>query len=248
MATRVEQMFRTRDLLDNCYPNKPSFHQLLRQEISTETDFANALNNTGRPWTTAEYQLNYTPSQSEYTLQASDIGRILFVVRLTGNQYIPALPVPFQDLATLRYGTLWSYFYTMYSGIGAYALSETIEQMAFSRSGAVNPECKVTIQPMPQESATYIITYLVGAIGNDDPLESSIALPEFSTLGQIRNALALLPYTRWSEDFAADKLHKDEIRDGLLYQASIKEPQMRDYIRQLVHNQTVELESWNFGS
>lgn len=248
MATRTEQIFRTRDLLDLPYPNKPSFHSLLRQEISTETDIANALNNTGQPWTTAEYTLQYNPNQSEYILQASDIGRILFVVRLTGNQFIPALPVPFQDLATLHYGTLWANFYSMYNGWGAYMLPETIEQMAFYRSGVVNPEYKVQIQPQPIETATYVITYLVGAIGNSDPLESAIAMPEFATMAQLRNAMSLLPYCQWSEDRKQDLERKQELAQAFQYQLSIKEPLFAEYKNSLVQNSTVDCEDWNFAS
>jgi len=248
MSSRTEQIFRTRDILDTPLPNKPSFHQLLRQEISTETDIANALNNTGQPWTTNEYQLNYSPNQSEYVLNATDIGRILFVVRLTNNPYVPALPVPFQDLATLRYGTIWTNFYTMYNGIGAYSLPETIEQMAFYRSGVVNPETKVEIQPMPIESATYVITYLIGEFGNNDPLESAIALPEFATMGQLRNAVALLPYTRWSDDYDMDMKRKQELMQAFQYQLNIKEPIFADYKRSLVHSGTVDCEDWNYAS
>lgn len=229
-------------------PNRPSFHQLLRQEISTETDIANALNNTGQSWTTATYQLNYNPNQSEYILNATDIGRILFVVRLTQNQWIPALPVPFQDMATLRYGTLWSNFYSMYNGWGAYVLPETIEQMSFFRSGVTNPETKVIIQPMPLETAIYEITYLIGEFGNDDPLESSIALPEFATMGQLRNAMALLPYTQWSEDRAADMARKQELAAAFQYPLNIKEPLFNEYKRSLVHPQTVDVGDWNFAS
>lgn len=248
MATRTEQIFRTRDLLDLPYPNKPSFHALLRQEISTETDIANALNNTGQPWTVATYQLNYNPNQTEYTLQANNIGRILFVTRLTGNQWITHLPVPFQDLATLQYGTLWSNFYSMYNGVGAFTLPETIEQMAFYRTGVVNPEVKVQIQPAPTQTASYEINYLVGPIGNDDPLESAIAMPEFATMAQLRNAMALLPYCQWSDDRKQDMERKAELASAFQYQLNIKETLFDEYKRSLVQVGTVDIDNWNYAS
>lgn len=218
---------------------------LLRQEISTEQDIANALNNSGQPWTTQEYTLNYTPGISTYDLNATDIGRILFVVRLTGNPYIPALPVPYSDLARQHYGTIWNTFYGTYNGWGAYVLPETIEQMAFFRTGIVNQQCKVSIQPMPQESAQYIITYLVGAIGDSDPLESSIALPEFATLGQLRNAVSLLNYSEWFEDFEKNRIKRGDLAKGFEYQLGIKEPLFADYKRSLVHAQTQTISDWN---
>ena len=43
-VSRAEQVWRIRDLLDTPYPNKPSFHQIMRQELSEELDIANDLN------------------------------------------------------------------------------------------------------------------------------------------------------------------------------------------------------------
>lgn len=244
MPTRSECIFRMRDLLDHSWPSAPSFHQLLRQQISEEVDIVNSLNNTGQPWTTAEYQLNYSPGLGSYDINATDFGKVLYVVRLTQNQYIPALPVPFTDMSALQYGTLWNSFYNLY-GSGAYVLPETIEQMAFYRTGATNQQCKVQIQPAPQDTCTYVVTYLVGYFGSDDPLNATAALPEFATLTQLRGAMALLPYTRWSDDRAADRERKQELALAFQYQLDRKERDFKDYKRSLVHSRTVDVGDWN---
>lgn len=248
MTQRIEQIFRTRDLLDSPRLQSPSFHQILRGELSCEQDLANELNNTGKPWTVSTYQLNYTSGQDSYDINVSDMGKILFVVRLTNNPYIPALPVPFADLNELHYGTLWGTFYNLYSGWGAYALSETIEQMSFYRTGLVDQSIKVQIQPMPQDSATYVITYLAGVISNDDPLESAIALPEFATLTQLRNATALLPYCQWTDDRKEDMARKQELAQAFAYQLERKERALAEYKSSLVIPSTVEIGDWNEGN
>lgn len=248
MTQRIEQIFRVRDLLDNPLLDKPSFHQIMRGELSAEQDLANELNNTGVPWTVAEYQLNYSPGQDSYDINVDNMGKVLFVVRLTNNPWIPALPVPFQDLNELKYGTLWNSFYNFYNGWGAYSLSETIEQMAFYREGVVNQQVKVQIQPQPQSTATYIITYLVGVVSNDDPLETTIALPEFATLTQLRNAMSLLPYTRWSEDRKEDMERKQELAAAFMYQLERKERALAEYKSSLVTPGIVEIAPWNEGN
>ncbi len=239
---------RIRSLLDNPYPSAPSFARLFQQQISEEMDIVNSLNNSSQPWATAEYSLNFNPSQSVYNINVTNFGKVLYMLRATGNQFIPWLPVPFVDLSSLQYGSLYNNFYNMYNGWGAYVLPETIEQAAFSRMGAVNQECQVTFQPMPTVSATYLIVYLIGWIGEDDPLSATVALPEFSIMTQLRGALALLPYAQWSEDRAKDLERKQELRDSFIYQLSRKEADFLAYKRSLVHPREVTLEPWNYAN
>lgn len=248
MPSRTENIYRVRDLLDLPYPNKPSFHQLLRGELSEEQDLCNVLNNTGKPWNVSTYQLNYYPGQTSFDINVSDFGKVLFVVRLTNNPYIPALPVPFEDLAELQYGTIWNSFYNFYNGWGAYTLPETIEKMAFYRTGTVDQSIKVQIQPAPQSSAVYEISYLAGYMGNDDPLESQMMLPEFANLVQLRNAMAMLPYTQWSEDRAADMDRKKELMMAFQYQLERKERLFAEYKASINTPRKCDVEDWNYAS
>lgn len=248
MPTRQESIFRMRDMLDNPYPSSPSFHKLLRQQISEEIDIVNSLNNSSQPWCVGEYQLNFNPAQSVYTINATDFGKPLFMTRATGNPFIPQVPVPFTDLNALQYGTIWNAFYNFYNGWGGYNLPTTIEQAAFSRTGATNQEFKVTFQPMPQTTAVYTIIYLIGYFGSDDPLSTASALPEFATMTQLRGSLALLPYCQWSDDRSKDLERKQELRDAFLYQLSRKEQDFLAYKRNLVHPRIVEIEPWAYLS
>ncbi len=232
-----------RSLLGRPRPNSPSFDSLLRQEISEETDIANALNNTGRPWSTQTYTLNYPANGlNTLTINAANFGKVLFVVRLLpNNPYISALPVPFQDIGELQYGTILAPFYAIYSN-WLTVPANTIEKMAFYREGVINPQFKVKIEPLPQESCQYEITYLVGAIGNDDPLQSTLALPEHASLVQLRGAKSLLAETRWTDNLASDIIERREYEKSFDYQLAKKEPLFSEYKKSLVHPRQVEVD------
>lgn len=235
-----------RDLLDNPMPNNPSFAQLLRQELSEERDIVNETNNTGVAWATAEYVLNFNTNQSTYTINVDDFGKVLYVVKATGNPYIPWLPVGFSDVSEQKYGTVWAWFNNMYAQ--AFALQETPERMAFSRQGVTNPQCVVQIQPMPQQAAQYIITYLPGYLGNDDPLEIAVQLPEHAELVRLRGAMALLPYTRWSDDEPINRQKRIDLAAAFSYQLERKEAAYRSYIKNINRPREVTIESWNAWS
>lgn len=243
MATRLEGIMGMRNLLDFPYPNKPSFTNLLKQQISEETDIANELNNTGRPWSTQTITLNYPANGlNTLTINAANFGKVLFVVRLLpNNPFISALPVPFADIGELQYGTILAPYYSIYAN-WITVPANTVEKMAFYREDVINPQFKVKIEPLPQESCQYEVTYLVGAIGNNDPLSSSIALPEHASLAQLRGAMAQLPYAQWSEDAVADTVKKKELAAAFMYQLSRKEPIFKEYKKSLVHPRQVEID------
>lgn len=236
-------MQRVRDLLDNPYPNAPSVHQRLRQEISDEMDIVNETNNTGVPWATAEYQLNYSTNQSTYEIQVDDWGKVLYILKSTTNVYIPWLPVPFSDVTEQRYGTIWAWYNNNYAQ--AFALPETPERMAFSRQGVLNSQITVEIEPMPQQSCTYLITYLPGYVGTADPLESSVQLPEQAELLRLRCATSLLPYTKWSEDENENRMKRKELAQAFAYQLDRKETNYRSYIKNITKPRTTSIEDWN---
>lgn len=245
-VTRIENIFRVRDLLRRPFANQPSFHDLFRQEISEEMDIVNATNNTGIAWATAEYTLNFTPLQNTYQINVSDWGKVLFAVKATTNPYIPYIPVPFDDVSQMEYGTVWSWFNNSYAQ--AWVLPETPERMSFSRVGAVNSQITVTINPVPQESAQYVITYLPGYIGTSDPLETAIQLPEHAELVRLRMAFALLPNAEWSTDEPFNIARRNELGKSFAYQLERKEALFKTYIGGINRPRTVDCEDWNYLS
>jgi len=241
-ASRIQSLFRVRDLLDTPLPNKPSFHRLMEQQISEEMDVVNATNNTGIPWATATYQLNYSPGQDSYDINVSNFGKILYVVKETTNPYIPYISVPFDDVSQQDYGTLFNY----YGNYGqAFALPLTPEKMSFYREGTLNAQFKCTIQPQPQQSATYILTYLPGYLGTDDPLSSATQMPGHGGVGRLRAAKALLNYAEWGDDKAENRLKRADLAQGFAYQLERKEMLFRNYITAINSPRAQIVDDWN---
>lgn len=250
-VTRIENIFRVRDLLLRPYPNAPSFHDLFRQELSEERDILNATNNSKIAWATAEYTLNYTPAQSAYPINVDNFGKVLFCVKVTTNPYIPLLPVGFSDVSEQSYGTILQYFNNSYAQ--AFTLSEAPERMSFYREGVLNAQYMVAINPLPQQSAQYIITYLPGYLGTDDPLESSIQLPEHAELVRLRMAMSLLNGASWYEDEDKNRARRKDLAMGFDYQLNIKggggkEKLFADYIRGINIPRMVDVEPFNWNS
>lgn len=252
MATRVENIFRVRTMLDTPMPNAPNFHRIFQQLLTEEMRMMNDLNTSTQPWAVSEYQLNYTPGTDTYAINVSDFGRPILVVRETTNPYVPFIPVPFDQITELRYGTIWNGFWNSWAA--PLVLPEALEHIAFYRSGANNQQYMCKIQPMPQTSATYIVSYIPGAIGAGDPLQTSPALSEYQELIRLRTAAALLPYVKWSENPDMDRPRKAELKEAFGFQLngidgrSGWEASFQHYIRSLVVNRISQVEDWNYAS
>jgi len=244
-VTRLENIFRTRDWLGRPLPNSPSFHDILRQEISTEMDILNKTNNSGRPWALSTYQLNYTPGQDTYAINVTDWGKAVYVERLQGDSYIRYLAVDFSDVNDLSYGTVWQYPSNSFGQTPWMAVAP--ERMSFYRQGVLNAQATVRIQPEPQTSWTYLIHYLPGVIGNQDPLESAVQMPEHATLAQLRNAASLLALAEWSTDEEKDERKRARLEKSFAYQLSIKEPFFREYIKSITIPRVQAIEDCNGG-
>lgn len=239
-------------MLDTPFPNSPNFHRIFQQLMTEEMRMMNALNNSGQPWAVNTYQLNYTPGLDTYEINVSDFGRPILVVRETTNQFVPYIPVPFDQITELQYGTIWNNFWNSWAA--PLVLPETLEHIAFYRSGQNNQQYLCKIQPQPMTSAVYIISYIPGAIGQEDPLQTSPALAEYQELLRLRVADALLPYTQWSTDRTKDIERKAELRESFAFQLngtdgkSGWEYSFKEYIRSLVVPRMGDIDSWNYAS
>lgn len=242
-STRLDNAFRIRDYLDNPYPDAPNFHQIFRIEIAEEQDIINELNDTGRAWTTFEYKFTYMPGRNTYPINVTNFGKAILVVRLTDNCYIPALPVPFDDITDQRYGTLLAGFYGAWGY--PYVWNETLEHISFYRQGTMNAQPMVKINPAPDQTCEYVITYLPGYQGDSDALASTVMLPEHIELLRLRSAMSLLPYSKWYEDEKANKDKRQELAAAFTYQLQRKEANYRQYISSIAHGRDTMIEYWN---
>lgn len=245
-VTQIEQLQRIRDLLGRPQQQSPAPHDMLRQLISEMMMMVNETLDTGKAWATQTTQLNYTPAISTYDINVSDFGKPLYVVRLTGNQYVPAIAVPFDDVNNQEYGAIWNINYTSWAGIFPY--DQTPERMSFYREGVMDAVYKVAIQPMPQTSCTYEITYLPGYIGNDNALNSLVQMPEHAELIRLRAAIALLPYAKWGDDENVNMMRRKELAQAFAYQVEPREAVFKRYIRSISIPRHVEIEPATGGS
>lgn len=245
MATRIESLLRARNYLDNPYPSAPDLSMLLQAELSEEANILNATNNTGKPWAVNVYQLNYNPGLGKYPVNATDFGKPYLVTRVVPGPYITRINVPFTDMNQQRYGAIWPW----YAYGGPWSVESTTEQMSFFREGVTDSQYYVTIEPQPQQNATYEITYIPGLVGDDDPLEVSIQLPEHAALVQLRVAMACLAYAKWYEDENENRIKRKEIAASLDYQLhgrdgrGGKEALFKEYVSSIAIPRTVEIEN-----
>lgn len=249
MATRLENIFAMRRLLDNPWPNAPSFDRLFQLELSGEADILNATNISERPWAVNTFQLNYTPGLAKYEINVSDFGKAYLVTRIVPGPYVTRINVPFTDLNAQQYGAIWPWY--GYGGI--WTIDNTIEKMSFFREGVTNAQYFVTIEPQPQQSAVYEITYVPGIVPASDPLESAVQLPEHASLIQYRGAMANLAYAKWYEDEKENRVKRQELAASFDYQLnghdgrSGKEGLFRKYVSSMAIPKAVWVSDWNSG-
>tara|TARA_R110000868_G_scaffold290108_1_gene550344 strand:- start:486 stop:1172 length:687 start_codon:yes stop_codon:yes gene_type:complete len=221
----------------------PSFHQMFLEEISVEQDILNATTNAQRPWAVKTFQLNYTPGLDSYAISVTDFGKPLLVSRVVYSPYINRINVPFDDLNGQHWGTVFQAFNNTYGM--PWNLEDTPERFSFYRENVVNSSYNVKIQPQPQQSAVYEILYAPGFIGDQDPLEATIQLPEHAELVRLRCAIGLLPYCKWSEDVGADTAKKQELRQVFEYKLNVKEPAFSRYISSITTPKDTFCGDWN---
>lgn len=244
MSTRLGNLQRVRSLLDYPMPSHPSFAQTFQQALSVEADVLNATNNSDRPWAVETTQLNYTPGLTSYQLTAENFGKPLLVTRLLpNNPYIKQIVVPFAGFNDQLYGQIWQIWHTFYGW--AWNINETPERMCFLREGVTDAQVSVTIEPQPQTSVTYVISYVPSGVDENASLESTVQMPEMSSLIQLRTAIFSLPYACWYEDEAANIQKRNVLKAGFEYQLSIKEPIFQRYISAMVKSRDVFVSNWN---
>jgi len=229
--------------LDNPNPQAPDFHRMFAEEISCEQDILLSTTNAQRPWATKTYQLNYTYGQDFYPINCTDFGKPLLVSKVLYSPYINRVNVPFNDLNSQNFGTVFQSFNSTY-GL-PWNIENTPEQMSFYREGILDAQIRVTIQPQPQWSGVYEIIYAPSFVGDQDPLEACIQMPELAEVVRLRCAIGLLAYCKWSEDDAMNTEKKKELRDTFQYKLSVKEPLLQRYIASITTPRDVQISSWN---
>jgi hypothetical protein len=238
-GSRFERFTKIRSWLDNPYPQRPSPHQILNQMLTDEAALNLRLTNTSRPWnlisTTFETEEGvsvYTVEQPVSAYQSS--GKIHFVVRdEEEDSEAPTIPVYFDEAM-----------------IGedpppadpAYINNRLI----IYREGAQHQTIKVKIFPEPDDEVlTYQIFFHAGALDREQALMNYAGpMPELADWLDLRSSMALLPYSRWSDDEALNTVKRGQIKESLLFQITHLDDIVETYLKPSAPN-TFEMPFWN---
>lgn len=205
----------------------------------------NEMNNTGIAWIVNEVTVNYRCGQDSYALNCTDFGKPLFVLRATGNCYVPWLPVPFDDITDLQYGRILGAYFGSCGVAFPYLYPNTLERMAFYRSGDEASQPMVKIQPAPNTNAEYVIHYMPGWRGDNDPLSAQVNLPEHVNLLRLRETLSALKYAEWYDNMQDNMIRRTELRREFQDELMRRESAYKQYIASITHGRTTDVADWN---
>lgn len=233
MATLADISQNTRLRLNEPRAQKPSGRAVLQAVVTKTQDLFSQLSNTGAAWTIDELQLNVVNGQQDYLLPVTSyFGKPLQVLTYyPQNTSTITRYVSFTVLNDMNYN--WPYPQNMASWIGNWDGSpNTAVRMAFFRKGGTD-EMWVRVLPVPALSATYTITYSVGAWADDAGLDSSPVLNQFHPLIEVQSALSLLPHAEWVDDAKENRERRKELKESLLYDESALRDGFQRYVRTL---------------
>lgn len=246
MTTRAISISEVRSLLDDPYQQAPNLHKIVAGHLRFEQLMANRLNNTGRAWTVKTFEFTSDPELDTYSIATgappvavADFGKPLAIVKATGEERIPYVQIAFDDYNQQDYGLIPAGVSEV-SPFNQFASAP--EKISFYREGIIDPVMKMKLNPVPGDAQDYTVSYLVGAIGRDDPLTVNYGIPEHAHLVEIQNATSQLPYCKWGEDEKANGVKMEQMAKGFAYQLTLLQPVFEQYVRDLTHGRPVEVE------
>lgn len=196
MATILQMKSNCRILLADPKPQKPSDRHTLLAVLRQTQGLYNRLSNTGAAWDVGELSLNAVSGQQGYqTAVDSSFGKPLQVVR-TGTGYAES-PVDFFEMGNLSFD--WGRPESYAGGV---------ERIGWYRSNGI---LNLKVLPIPQQSASYRITYSIGNWMDTASLDDSPVLSEFHPLVETLAARSLLAASEWSDDKKADAEKRKEL-------------------------------------
>lgn len=233
------------------YPKaqKPSPHQILTQMLMDEQALNLAVTNTRQPSNLLPaVTLTTVAGQSEYSISqiisgGQFAGKAYFVIRETGEEELPYVPVPFDDFNQLDYGK-------MPAGVNSAAIAGFVpEKISFYLTGGIQGQTrKAVIQPAPQEVLHYKIYFHTGGV---DPLEAAISeqkplLEELTDYIDLRSLVSLLPLCEWQGNTKQeDREQRKDFAAGFAFELQRLEPIVDEYIDQINQPVTGEMSLWN---
>lgn len=245
MENRLQRYAKIRRLLNRPMEQKPDADQILSQMFMDEQAILLRLANTGQGWNVGDvYPLRVNPGQSEYRV---DVGKVYFVTMRGGDNLNNFdLPIDFVDFNDSNAGGRH-----FVAGDGWHLDPQLVGGGAgagikFFRRGG---ESFASVNS--NTSATYQIYSFASPVDRyAQSLEQSGVERELSDYTDLSSALALLAYTEWRPEDAAENINynsarRSEISKSLAMQISRLDPVIDRYIMQINEPASIEMPYWN---
>lgn len=244
MQNRIERFSKIRTWLDGAYAQKPSPHQILNQMLVVEQVLNLRLLLTEKPWTLISSVITTVAGQSTYEIVQpvsghQNSGKVHFIVRSTGNNDLPSLPVPFDDFCSLNYGKM-----PPAGEVNAGLIVP--EKVSFYRTDMQDQKINAVIEPVPQEVLTYTVWFFAGALDRSDALmTSTAAIIELADYLDLKTAFTLLPYSEWRDDDVFNDTKRKSLGQALAAQIAELEPIVAEYISNINSPETFDMDHWD---
>jgi len=130
----------------------------------------------------------------------------------------------------------WPYPQNLASWAGYYdGTPNTAQRMAFFRKGGEDAMW-VRVLPTPALSATYTISYSIGAWADDAGIDASPVINQFHPLIETQAALSLLPQSEWWDAEAENRIRRKEFAESLSYDEKALQDGFQRYVRSLTND------------
>jgi hypothetical protein len=226
--TRTEEYSRIRMGLDRPYAQQPSPHMILDALLKAEQTLNLRLVNSRQPWNQTSEVITTVAGTSTYEITKN--GKLAYVVRATGVEEAPFLPIAFDDATDQDYGKLPS----THSPSMPFFIP-AIEKVTVYWSNLQDQTRNLAINPTPQESGIeYTLWFRSGRLDRSTAaMDSTGILPELSDYKVLKAQLHLLAYCQWSDSPQADEAKRQRLGLSIGAQLAELEPVVDEYIRSI---------------
>lgn len=245
---RNERYTKIRALLGFPLEQNPNPHLILNQMLMWEQTLLNRLSNTNAPWNLVSHTFSTVAGKSNHTIQqpvsgAQESGKVYFVVKDTGDEKAPFVPIAFDDYNSETFKDAALYL----DSAGGRSNFPIRERISFYRAGAEAQTRVAVITPTPEKIETYTVWFHAGSI---DRLEAAMsaagAATELVDYIDISAAISLLPSAQWEGLSRAENAdERKAYATGLAFQLSRVEPVVDEYVKNLNRPQSFDLDYWN---
>lgn len=215
-------------------PQRPSPRTLLLLLSTQVQTFLNEANLSYRPWAVEEADLVIPANTEEFPISINNFGKPIQVrsVYRSDPSFIER-DVEFTELGDANFD--WAMPSNYGSAMSLDNSPNNALRIAFYRKAGQNmPYARV--MPIPSQTGTYKVLYMVGVYGDVTPLDETPVLPEHHALIELRTADAALPHCEWHDDERANHDKRVELHDSFVPDLLRLERNFRQWIASMSGN------------